>query len=147
MAKHEFPNEEELARQIAKARAEGKRRDAEEPRAVSARYDRKKDLVLVELANGALFGFPPRLVQGLAGAQPKHLAEVEVTPGGRGLHWETLDTDHSVPALVAGIFGTSRWMAEMGRAGGRAKSAAKSDAARANGRKGGRPRRAVIRAS
>ena len=33
------------------------------------------------------------------------------------------------------------WPADLGRAGGKSKSAAKSDAARANGRKGGRPKK------
>jgi hypothetical protein len=49
----------------------------------------------------------------LAGASPKDLAEVEVTPSGDGLHWEKLDADFSVPALLAGVFGTEAWMAHI----------------------------------
>jgi hypothetical protein len=48
--------------------------------------------------------------------------------------------DYSVPGLVAGIFGTARWMAARA---GRAGSPAKAAAARANGAKGGRPRKAA----
>jgi len=55
------------------------------------------------------------------------------------LHWEHLDADLSVPRLVMGIFGSGAWMRELGRKGGSASSAAKRKAARANGRKGGRP--------
>jgi len=49
-----------------------------------------------------------------------------------------------VPALVSGIFGTRAWMTrELARAGGRKTSEAKTVAARANGAKGGRPRKAA----
>ena len=49
--------------------------------------------------------------------------------------------DLGIPELVAGIFGTKSWMAELGRKGGQATSSAKSAAARKNGKKGGRPRK------
>ena len=121
----------------ALARGEAARRA--EPRAVAARYDRANDRVVVELVNGCLFAFPPLLAQGLAGATAEQLAEVEVLGAGHGLHWEALDVDLSVPGLMAGLFGTA---AHMARLGGRASSAAKAAAARENGKKGGRPRKA-----
>ena len=34
-----------------------------QPRATSARYDAKSERIIVELASGATFAFPPRLVQ------------------------------------------------------------------------------------
>jgi hypothetical protein len=47
-----------------------------------------------------------------------------------------------VPALLQGVFGSKSWMARhLGSAGGRARSDAKAEAARTNGRKGGRPRK------
>jgi hypothetical protein len=109
------------------------------PHAKSARYDRKADRVVVELINGATFAFPPRLVEGLHDASPEEIAEVEVIGAGYGLHWESLDLDYSVPGLMNGVFGTARWMAAKA---GRATSPAKAAAARANGAKGGRPRKA-----
>jgi hypothetical protein len=51
--------------------------------------------------------------------------------------------DHFVPGLLNHIFGTSRWMAELGRRGGSSTSAIKAAAARANGKKGGRPKERV----
>jgi hypothetical protein len=58
------------------------------------------------------------------------------------LRWASLDVDLYVPALVAGIFGTRSWMTrELAAIAGRSKSAAKAAAARANGKKGGRPRK------
>ncbi len=81
------------------------------------------------------------------GAPPRALRDVEILGLGGGLHWEALDLDLSVPALVASIFEGSTWMAELGRAGGRRSSAAKASAARKNGQKGGRPRtRSTLRA-
>jgi hypothetical protein len=58
--------------------------------------------------------------------------------GTAGLHWEALDADFRVSGLLAGVFGTKAYMA---RRAGQAKSPAKSAAARANGTKGGRPRK------
>ena len=39
-----------------------------EPRAASARYDRKSSRIIVELTNGCTFAFPPRMAQGLEAA-------------------------------------------------------------------------------
>lgn len=108
--------------------------------AVAARYDRKHGRVVVSLHNGVELAVPVELVEGLADAGPDDLADIEVTPAGLGLHWPKLDADVYVPALMQGVFGSRRWMAaQLGAVGGKASSKAKSDAARANGRKGGRP--------
>ena len=111
-----------------------------EPRAQSARYDRKSHRIVVELTNGSTFAFPARLAQGLEQATDDELAAVEVLGEGYELHWEKLDADFTVPGLLAGIFGTKRYMAQLA---GRSTSAAKATAARVNGAKGGRPRKAV----
>lgn len=126
------------------AEARGRKMLETEPRATSARYDRKTGRVVVDLVNGCTYAFPAQLVQDLQGASPDDLANVEVDGVGVGLHWPTLDADLYVPALVAGIFGTRDWMTkELARRAGQAKSPAKAAAARANGSKGGRPRKAA----
>jgi len=48
-----------------------------------------------------------------------------------------------VPALIEGVYGNRRWMAQLGRKGGSAKSDAKRRASKINGAKGGRPPRAI----
>jgi len=111
-----------------------------EPRAAAARYDRQVGRVIVELTNGCTFAFPPRMAQGLEAASDDELSQVEVLGSGSGLHWEALDADLSIQGLLAGLFGTR---AHMARQAGRATSSAKAAAARANGSKGGRPRRAA----
>jgi len=109
--------------------------------AVSARYDRHRSRVVVKLNKGVQLTFPARLAEGLAGADPDALADVEVSAAGLGLHWPKLDADLYVPALLQGVFGTKQWMArELGAEGGRSRTAAKIAASRGNGRNGGRPR-------
>ena len=45
--------------------------------------------------------------------------------------------DLYVPALIEGVYGNRRWMAQLGKKGGKARTEAKRLAARANGVKGG----------
>jgi hypothetical protein len=80
----------------------------------------------------------------LQNASADELAYVRVDGPGFNLNFQALDVDLYVPALVSGIFGTRAWMAqELARIAGRKTSAAKASAARANGAKGGRPRKAA----
>jgi hypothetical protein len=124
--------------QIDAAIERGKLALETEPRAAFVRYDRGLDRVIVDLTNGCSFAFPPSVAQGLEQATPDQLADVEILGVGYGLHWEALDVDLSIPGLMAGIFGTRTYMA---RRAGQATSLAKAAAARANGAKGGRPRK------
>lgn len=127
------------------AEARGRYVVANEPSATSARYDRRSGRVVIELRNGCAYAFPARLVQDLQGAEADDLAKVETDKIGLNLHWPSLGVDLYVPALVAGIFGTRAWMAgELARMAGSSKSPAKAAAARANGAKGGRPRKSAV---
>ena len=113
--------------------------------AVSARYDRRRSRVVVALNTGLELAFPTQLAEGLAGASPENLADIEISPAGLGLHWPRLDADLYVPALLQGVFGSKSWMArQLGAQGGRARTAAKVAASRKNGRKGGRPKKAAM---
>jgi Protein of unknown function (DUF2442) len=115
-----------------------------QPKAIRAHYDRRVSRIVVSLDNGLELAFPPRLADGLADAAPAALADIEISPTGQGLHWPKLDADLYVPGLLAGVFGSKRWMAaQLGAAGGRVRSAAKTASSRENGRKGGRPRKAA----
>lgn len=111
-----------------------------QPHAVAARYDRRIGRIVIRLSNDLELAFPPHLAQGLETARPADLAEIEISPAGLGLHFPQIDADLYVPALLEGLFGSERWeAARMGRSGGQARSAAKTEAARINGKRGGRP--------
>ena len=113
-----------------------------QPRATSARFDRRGARIVVGLSNGLDVGVPVNLAQGLAGAKATDLADIEISPTGLGLHWPRLDADLYLPALMEGMFGTRRWMAQrLGKSGGSSTSQAKRKAARVNGKLGGRPRK------
>ena len=130
--------------QLVKAAANGRKLLKTGMRASEARYDRATGRVVVDLTNGCAYAFPAQLVEDLNGAGDDDLAKVEVDGLGFNLHWPTLEADLYVPALVSSIFGTQAWMAsELARRAGRTTSPAKAAAARANGVKGGRPRRAA----
>lgn len=125
--------------EIDEATALGEKLALREPRAASVRYDRATGRIVVELTSGSAFAFPARLGQGLEAATDEQLSQVVIQGAGYGLHWEALDVDLSIPGLAAGIFGTK---AHMARIAGQSTSDAKAAAARANGAKGGRPRKA-----
>jgi len=124
------------------AEAKGQETLLVEPRASLARYDGITRRVVIDLINGCSYAFPVHFVQDLQNAGEEDLADIEVDGVGLNLHWPKLDVDLYVPALVSGIFGTRAWMTrELARVAGKAISPAKSAAARANGAKGGRPRK------
>ena len=126
--------------QIDAALERGRLAQRHEPRAATARYDRRSSRVIVELTNGCTFAFPPKLAQGLEGATEEQLSQVEILGAGYGLHWEALDADLSIPGLLVGLFGTRAYLAQQA---GRITSPAKAAAARTNGARGGRPRRSA----
>jgi len=125
----------EIDAAIARARAQEDRR----PRAVNAYYSEADDKLFITLASGVEIVIPRTHLQGLENARPAQVAKVKLEGAGSGLHWPSPNVDHYIPGLLAEVFGTRRWMSELGRKGGAVRSAAKAAAARANGRKGGRP--------
>ena len=129
--------------QIDAARARAQQFKANDRRAIRVEYEKKPDLLTLYLDDGVRVSIPRMQLQGLESAGPAQLAKVEILGRGTGIHWPLLDVNHYVPGLLNHVFGTSRWMAELGRRGGSATSADKAAAARANGKKGGRPKQHV----
>lgn len=102
-------------------------------------YSREMDAVVLRLRNGRCVAFAREQLQGLGDAPASKVAKIEVL-GGVGLHWEELDVDLYVPAMLKGVYGSAEWMKKIGRKGGQVRSAEKAKAAKKNGAKGGRPR-------
>lgn len=129
---------------LKQANARAAARRASSPTAVAARYDRRLGRVVVRLSSGIDVAFAPQDAQGLEWATPADLARIEISPSGLGLNFPTLDADLYVPALLEGVLGSRSWMvARLGVRGGDVRSAAKAESSRANGRLGGRPRKAT----
>jgi hypothetical protein len=116
------------------------------PRAVAAHYDSKTGRIVIHLSSKLIVSFLPGDVEGLEGARPSQLNKIEISPSGFGIHFPALDADLYVPGLLEGFLGSKTWMASrLGEMGGRSSSKAKKAASRANGRLGGRPRKATER--
>ena len=116
--------------------------DDREPRAKSARFDRRSCRILVEMDNHCLFAFPAKHVQGLEGATLEELADIELLGNGYALHWPRVNADIRIESALAGTFGSRKWMMRLAaRNAGERTSEKKASAARANGAKGGRPRK------
>ena len=128
--------------EFLKANQRAQERRMTTPHAVSARYDRRIARVVVRLNTGLEISFSPRDAQGLETATWEQLQKIEITPEGFGIHFPVLDADLYIPSLLEGCFGSKTWMAaRLGALGGQSRSAAKSSAARKNGKTGGRPRK------
>jgi hypothetical protein len=139
MAKHKVvTTNEEIDQALENAK---KQSDATLVTAVEYRSSPELDMLVLRLSDGRRHLVARENVEGLRGATPEQIAHVEILGAGTGLHWPELDFDLYVPALLQNVYGTRRWMAELGRRGGTAKSQVKRKSSQANGLKGGRPKR------
>lgn len=128
--------------ELANRRA--KRMRSSVPRALAAHYDRGDGRIVIRLSTGLDVSFAPRDAQGLETAKPSQLEPIQISPSGFGIHFPKLDADLYVPSLLEGLLGSKRSTASrLGQVGGKSRSSAKRAAARANGKLGGRPRKAV----
>ncbi|MBL0170542.1 MAG: DUF2442 domain-containing protein [Gemmatimonadaceae bacterium] len=139
MTSHQL-SDAEIRAQIPAALARDAAQRKKGLRAVSARYDRKAQRVVLELTSGYLFAFPVRAIPALAAATPAQIASADVHPSGLSLHWAALDVDLSVAGLLLSVIGEKEQRRQLASLAGKVTSAAKARAARANGAKGGRPR-------
>jgi hypothetical protein len=127
MAEFKVPTEPEFEA-ITKRTAQRMKRQL---LAVSARYDRRAERVMITLNNDAVVGFPLSVLPGLERATPAELDKIEIEGGGYGLRVASLDADIALPQLLADQLGSSIMRRAIARA----------TASRTNGRLGGRPRK------
>lgn len=129
---------------LKRANQRAKELEARIPRVISAHYDRKTGRIVLHLSSKLIVSFSPADAEGLEGAQPSQLKEIEISPSGFGIHFPAVDADLYVPAILEGFLGSNAWMASrLGQMGGRSRSKGKQVASRANGKLGGRPRKLV----
>jgi hypothetical protein len=72
-----------------------------EPLALRAEFD--ADTMWLELADGRRLGVPLAYFPRLLRATPAQRGNYLISGGGTGLHWDDLDEDISVSALLLGI--------------------------------------------
>lgn len=141
-------NEEAFDKQFEAASRQGSAATDLRAKASSVRYDAASKRLVIELQNGITVLVPANLIQGLQEAEGPSLGEVRLMANGTQVHWDGLDVQFYVEDLLKGVFGTPRWMSslrehlvDIGRLGGSSTSSRKATSSRANGAKGGRPRR------
>ena len=128
--------------EIEAANARASAQQANTPIAIAAHYDARAGRIVIDLSTGLSIMFNPHDAQGLEKAKPEHLTKIEISPSGFGIHFPALDADLYLPSLLEGFMGSRKWMADqLGKTGGGSTSVAKANASRANGKKGGRPKK------
>lgn len=113
------------------------------PHAVSARYIAQVDEVELLFSSGWVFRFRPHETEVFSEVPKESFEHMYVTPGGAGLILDDgQDAEKlsvSIPGLVAELVPMEIAVSALSAARGRVKSPAKTEAARQNGLKGGRP--------
>ncbi|MEI2719878.1 MAG: DUF2442 domain-containing protein [Gemmatimonadales bacterium] len=132
---------DEILQQIPAARARAARVLSTQPRAKRVVFPVGSRAIELQLTNGVSLRIPLALLPPLRNATTAELAELELDRFGLTLHWESLDADYGVGQLVTIALGQQTVLRASASVAGATKSPAKSAAARANGRKGGRPRK------
>lgn len=128
-------------KELKEAIAAGRRRRAMERRAADVRYDSDRDAIEIELIDGAAVRLPRTMVEEFRIVAPEDMAAVRVSPAGYGIRLDKHDINISVHGLIGSLATAGGMAAALGQRGGAVRSEAKRLSARANGTKGGRPRK------
>jgi len=81
-----------------------------DPRAINVHFD--QDSLWVDLTDGRQLGIPLAYFPRLLKATPEKRRKFVISGGGSGLHWDELDEDISVSALLFGIGDHARKVAQ-----------------------------------
>ncbi len=130
----------EPSESIARARQRAADERARVANARSVRYLTKADAFALTMRSGAEVVVPRAFIDELRDASKVKLADVALMPGGDAIAVDALDVHISIAGLLRDVFGLNAGQ----RTGGRARTPAKIAAVRANGAKGGRPRKTAL---
>ncbi|MGD0294171.1 MAG: DUF2442 domain-containing protein [Terracidiphilus sp.] len=96
--------------EIDSAIEHARRHEKQDRRVIRASYSGGTDSIILLLENGVTLSIPRRLLQGLADTNPSVLNNIELLGRGTGLYWPALDVAHRVSGLLAGVYGSAKWM-------------------------------------
>lgn len=133
--------------EFAAALAAGRTETETEIRAETVRYVADRDAIEVVTTRHAGFLIPRGWIGALQDVPIDELGQLEIWPDGSAIELESRDIHISVDGLMTAILPamlpTRTVAAIFASRGGRATSEAKRSSAQQNGRRGGRPRKAI----
>jgi hypothetical protein len=110
-------------------------------------FDPETRRFVLRLASGTSVEFDAAALWELKDAALEDLVDVGLSPSGSSITWLKLDVDISVDGLVMDLLGSPEWRRalrrNLNRELARTKTEARAKAARENGKKGDRPRKAA----
>lgn len=125
-------------REAAKA---ARRRERTATKIHAVHYDHRQDAINAELSTGSTLTVPRHAIPGFAHASAKVLADVAITPGNEGLWSDAADDGVLLEQLLVAAAGETTLGTIGARLNAAKKTPARAAASRANGVKGGRPRK------
>ena len=146
-SKQQQPNSATTDAQIEAALEAARIREAAEgpdPWVTHIEYLEGAHILVFRINNGLRLAIPVENLQGFERATPEQLRNYQLLGRGYGIDFPDLDAALHVDALIEGVYGNRKWMAQLGAQGGSSKSERKQQASRVNGAKGGRPRKEKV---
>lgn len=118
-----------------------------EVHAVEARFNARTKQLSVVYSDKSVISFDVRNNPILADHVKVDLSDPYVTPGGDGILFDKANLEFSLPSVMASMIPVELARKRMAMVMGSARSEKKSNAARENGAKGGRPRKELAAAA
>jgi hypothetical protein len=126
--------------EIDRAIRQGKAYDRTATKITEARYDMQHDMLVAHLSTGAVLTMPRSVLPGLKDIAPDDIGDATVGSPGYSIWFDRPDTGIWIDTLLEIAIGPST-RSRAARTLGQSTSPAKAIAVRANGAKGGRPRK------
>jgi predicted TPR repeat methyltransferase len=99
--------------EIDEALIRAKRYAKYDRRVMKVSYSKVTERLRLVFEDGTTYSVPRALIQGLAGADERDIKRIQILGDGTGLLWPVLDVAHYIPGLLAGVYGSERWMTEL----------------------------------
>ncbi len=139
MAKWEI-SESDFEKEFIEATARAELNFKNEPKIDKVYYKSDIDSIIITLLNRVCVSIPRNLISELSGANEKQIKNVTINPLRDTLIWDSIDVHISLKGLLIEYFQLLNWMGPViAGKNGQIKSAAKAEASRLNGKRGGRP--------